>query len=229
MRALRVKTIADHGAFDAAANPSKFPAGLFSICTGSYALEAAHVAVKGVDISTPSGGVAYRCSFRGTEAVHTMERMVDRRALQLRMDPAALRFKNFIPPDQFPYKSATGWEYDSGNYPAALRKAMDKIGYDQLRQEQAEKRGRGDLMGIGISTFTEIVGAGPSHTFDILGIKMFDSCEIRIHPTGSAIARIGVQTQGQGHETTFAQIVAEELGLPVENIPVQPGDTATAP
>ena len=84
-------------------------------------------------------------------------------------------------------------------------------------------------MGIGISTFTEIVGAGPSDTFDILGIKMFDSAEIRIHPTGSAIVRIGVQTQGQGHETTFAQIVAEELGLTVENIEVEHGDTDTAP
>ena len=84
-------------------------------------------------------------------------------------------------------------------------------------------------MGIGISTFTEIVGAGPSHTFDILGIKMFDSAEIRVHPTGSAIVRIGVQTQGQGHETTFAQIVAEELGLPIEKIIVEHGDTDTAP
>src|SRR5260221_3449689 len=84
-------------------------------------------------------------------------------------------------------------------------------------------------MGIGISTFTEIVGAGPSHTFDIQGIKMFDSAEIRVHPTGSAIVRIGVQTQGQGHETTFAQIAAEELGLPVEDIVVEHGDTDTAP
>jgi aerobic carbon-monoxide dehydrogenase large subunit len=84
-------------------------------------------------------------------------------------------------------------------------------------------------MGIGISTFTEIVGAGPSNTFDILGIKMFDSAEIRVHPTGSAIVRIGVQTQGQGHETTFAQIVADELGLPVDNIIVEHGDTDTAP
>ena len=137
--------------------------------------------------------------------------------------------KNFIQPESFPYKSPTGWEYDSGNYPAALQKAMEKIGYADLRREQAEKRARGELMGIGISTFTEIVGAGPSHTFDILGIKMFDSAEIRVHPTGSAIVRIGVQTQGQGHETTFAQIVAEELGLPVENITVEHGDTDTAP
>ena len=229
IQALRVRTLADHGAFDAAANPSKFPAGLFSVITGSYQLAAAHVEVDGVYTNKPSGGVAYRCSFRVTEAVHTIERMVDRLAGELQMDPADVRFKNFIQPEQFPYKSATGWEYDSGNYPAALTKAMEKIGYADLRREQAEKRARGELMGIGISTFTEIVGAGPSHTFDILGIKMFDSAEIRVHPTGSAIVRIGVQTQGQGHETTFAQIVAEELGLPVENIVVEHGDTDTAP
>jgi carbon-monoxide dehydrogenase large subunit len=229
MKALRVRTLADHGAFDAAANPSKFPAGLFSICTGSYQLEAAHVAVDGVYTNKPSGGVAYRCSFRVTEAVHLIERMVDVLAQEVKQDPSEVRFKNFIQPDQFPYKSVTGWEYDSGNYPAALCLALDKIGYAELRREQAEKRARGELMGIGLSTFTEIVGAGPSHTFDILGIKMFDSAEIRVHPTGSAIVRIGVQTQGQGHETTFAQIVAEELGLPVDNITVEHGDTDTAP
>ena len=229
MKALRVKTLADHGAFDAAANPSKFPAGLFSIVTGSYELDAAHVEVDGVYTNKPSGGVAYRCSFRVTEAVHTIERLVDRLAQEIHMDPAQLRLKNFIPPEKFPYKSPTGWEYDSGNYAGALRKAMEIIGYEDLRREQAEKRARGELMGIGICTFTEIVGAGPSHTFDILGIKMFDSAEIRVHPTGSAIVRIGVQTQGQGHETTFAQIVAEELGLPVENITVEHGDTDTAP
>ena len=229
MRGLRIKTLADHGAADAAANPSKFPAGLFSICTGSYDMPAAFVEVDGVYTNKPPGGVAYRCSFRVTEAVHTIERMVDSLAQQLQMDPAELRLKNFIQPEQFPYKSVLGWEYDSGNYPAALHKALDKIGYADLRREQADKRARGELMGIGISTFTEIVGAGPSHTFDILGIKMFDSAEIRVHPTGSAIVRIGVQTQGQGHETTFAQIVAEELGLPVESIEVEHGDTDTAP
>ena len=222
-------TIADHGAFDAAANPSKFPAGLFSIGTGSYDLEAAHVEVDGVYTNKPPGGIAYRCSFRVTEAVHMIERMVDILADELKVDAAELRFKNFIQPEQFPYKSPTGWEYDSGNYPAALKKALDKIGYQDLLREQHEKRARGELMGIGISTFTEIVGAGPSNTFDILGIKMFDSAEIRVHPTGSAIVRIGVQTQGQGHETTFAQIVADELGLPVDNIIVEHGDTDTAP
>jgi carbon-monoxide dehydrogenase large subunit len=224
-----VVTIADHGAFDAAANPSKFPAGLFSIATGSYDLETAHVEVDGVYTNKPPGGVAYRCSFRVTEAVHMIERMVDILADELKVDAAELRFQNFIQPEQFPYKSPTGWEYDSGNYPAALKLALEKIGYQDLLREQQEKRAHGELMGIGISTFTEIVGAGPSNTFDILGIKMFDSAEIRVHPTGSAIVRIGVQTQGQGHETTFAQIVADELGLPVDNIIVEHGDTDTAP
>ena len=229
MQALRIKTIADHGYADAAANPSKFPAGLFSICTGSYDMPNAFVEVDGVYTTKPPGGIAYRCSFRVTEAVHTIERMVDSLALRLGRDPADLRAQNFIRPEQFPYKSVLGWEYDSGNYQGALDKALQMVGYADLRREQAEKRARGELMGIGLSTFTEIVGAGPSHTFDILGIKMFDSAEIRVHPTGSAIVRIGVQSQGQGHETTFAQIVAEELGLPVENIEVEHGDTDTAP
>ena len=198
LTALRIKTLADHGYTDAAANPSKFPAGLFHICTGSYDFQAAHVEVDGVYTNKPPGGIAYRCSFRVTEAVHTIERMVDIMAHELQMDPAALRQKNFIQPERFPYTSALGWEYDSGNYGAALDLAMHKIGYAELRREQAEKRQRGELMGIGISSFTEIVGAGPSKHFDILGLKMFDSCEIRIHPTGKAIARFGTKSQGPG-------------------------------
>lgn len=229
LTAVRVKTIADHGYTDAAANPSKFPAGLFHICTGSYDFKSAFVEVDGVYTNKPPGGIAYRCSFRVTEAVHTIERMVDLMAHELGMDPAEFRLKNFIKPEQFPYRSALGWEYDSGNYAAALRKAMDMIGYEELRKEQAEKRARGELMGIGISSFTEIVGAGPSHTFDILGLKMFDLCELRIHPTGKAIARFGTKSQGQGHETTYAQIIAEELGIPAEHIKIEEGDTDTAP
>jgi carbon-monoxide dehydrogenase large subunit len=226
---LRVRTVADNGAADAAANPSKFPAGLYSICTGSYDMKAAHVAVDGVYTNKPPGGVAYRCSFRVTEAVHMIERMADIMAHELGEDPADFRLKNFIKPEQFPYKSPTGWEYDSGNYQAALDLAMEMIDYRALRQEQAEKRARGELMGIGISSFTEVVGAGPSRDYDILGIKMFDSAEIRIHPTGKAIARFGTKSQGQGHETTYAQLVAEELGLPAADVDVEEGDTDTAP
>jgi aerobic carbon-monoxide dehydrogenase large subunit len=229
LTALRIKTLADHGYTDAAANPSKFPAGLFHICTGSYDFQAAHVEVDGVYTNKPPGGIAYRCSFRVTEAVHTIERMVDIMAHELQMDPAEFRKKNFIEPEHFPYTSALGWEYDSGNYGAALDLAMHKIGYAELRREQAAKRQRGELMGIGISSFTEIVGAGPSKHFDILGLKMFDSCEIRIHPTGKVIARFGTKSQGQGHETTYAQILAEELGIPVADIQVEEGDTDTAP
>jgi carbon-monoxide dehydrogenase large subunit len=229
MTALQIKTIADHGYADAAANPSKFPAGLFSICTGSYAFGNAFAEVDGVYTNKPPGGIAYRCSFRVTEAVHAIERMTDVLAQELKMDPADLRMKNFIPPEKFPYKSVLGWEYDSGNYAGALKKAMDIVGYAALRKEQSEKRKKGELMGIGISSFTEIVGAGPSKDFDILGIKMFDSCELRIHPTGKALARFGTKSQGQGHETTYAQIIAEELGIPASQVEVEEGDTDTAP
>ena len=229
MTALRIKTVADHGYADAAANPSKFPAGLFSICTGAYDLKQAFAEVDGVYTNKAPGGIAYRCSFRVTEAAHAIERMVDVLAQELKMDPADLRMKNFIQADKFPYRSVLGWDYDSGNYPAALKKAMDNIGYAALRKEQAEKRQRGELMGIGISSFVEIVGAGPSKQFDILGIKMFDSCEIRVHPTGKATARFGTKSQGQGHETTYAQIVAEELGIPAAHVEVEEGDTDTAP
>jgi carbon-monoxide dehydrogenase large subunit len=229
MTALSIKTIADHGYTNASANPMKYPAGLFSICTGSYDLRDAFCEVDAVYTNKPPGGVAYRCSFRVTEAVHAIERVTDILAQKLGMDPAELRMKNFIAPERFPYRSVLGWEYDSGNYPAALKKAMEIVDYPSLRKEQAEKRKIGQFMGIGVCSFTEIVGAGPSKDFDILGIKMFDSAEIRVHPTGKAIARFGTKSQGQGHETTYAQIVAEELGIPASDIQVEEGDTDTAP
>jgi carbon-monoxide dehydrogenase large subunit len=227
--ALRVKTIADHGAFDASANPSRFPAGLFSICTGSYDFPVAFAEVDAVYTNKAPGGISYRCSFRVTEASYLIERAMDILADELGMDPAELRRRNFIPPEKFPYRSALGWTYDSGNYIAALDRALALIGYEELRREQEERRRRGELMGIGISSYTEIVGAGPSHTFDIAGLKMFDSCEIRVHPTGKILARFGTRHQGQGHETTYAQIVAHELGVSVEDVLVEEGDTDTAP
>ncbi|MBO0702670.1 MAG: molybdopterin-dependent oxidoreductase, partial [Candidatus Dormibacteraeota bacterium] len=109
------------------------------------------------------------------------------------------------------------------------RKAMDIAGYEDLRREQAEKRERGELMGIGVSFFTETVGAGPRKHMDILGLGMADGCDLRIHPTGKATVRISVQTQGQGHETTFAQIISEVTGIPPEDVEVVHGDTDDTP
>jgi carbon-monoxide dehydrogenase large subunit len=229
IQALRCHVLADHGAFDSCADPTKFPAGFFNICTGSYDIPVAHLEVDGVYTNKAPGGVAYRCSFRVTEASYFIERMIDVLARKLKMDPAELRMKNFIRAEQFPYKSALGWEYDSGNYHVAMKKALDAVDYAGLRREQAEKRKKGELMGIGVAFFTEIVGAGPTKNCDILGIGMFDSCEIRIHPTGSAIARLGTKSQGQGHETTYAQILASEIGIPSELIQIEEGDTDTAP
>src|SRR5205823_10467230 len=125
--------------------------------------------------------------------------------------------------------TATCWEYDSGDYPAAMNLALRELGYEALRREQAEKRERGELMGIGLASFTEVVGAGPGKDFDILGLRMFDSAELRVHPTGKAILKLGVKSQGQGHETTFAQIVTEELGIPAVDVMVQEGDTDNTP
>ena len=230
--ALRTQVYADHGAFDACADPTKFPAGMFHICSGSYDIGAAHCRVDGVYTNKAPGGVAYRCSFRVTEAVYLIERMVDVLAQKLNMDKAEIRAKNFIRREQFPYKSAFGFEYDSGDYHTALKKVLDAVDYKALRAEQAAKRADPNcptLMGIGLATFTEVVGAGPSKICDILGVGMFDSCEIRVHPTGSAIARMGTITQGQGHETTYAQIIATEIGIPSEVIQVEEGDTSTAP
>ncbi len=212
---LRVDVVADHGAFDACADPTKFPAGLFHICSGSYDIPAAHCSVKGVYTNKAPGGVAYRCSFRVTEAVYLIERMVDVLAQKLGMDKAEIRAKNFIRKEQFPYTSAFGFEYDSGDYHTALQKVLDAVNYKALRAEQAAKRADPNsptLMGIGLVTFTEVVGAGPSKMCDILGVGMFDSCEIRVHPTGSAIARMGTITQGQGHQTTYTSTAPYGLG-----------------
>ena len=232
---LRVHVLADHGAFDACADPTKWPAGFFNIVTGSYDFPVAHCEVDGIYTNKAPGGVAYRCSFRVTEAAYCIERAMDILARKLGMDPVELRLKNFVRREQFPYQSALGWEYDSGDYHLAMKKAMEAVGYGKLRDEQkarqeAFRRGETrELMGIGVSFFTEIVGAGPTRNCDILGIGMFDSAEIRIHPTGAVIARMGTKSQGQGHETTYAQIIATELGLPAADIMIEEGNTDTAP
>ncbi len=227
--AVRVDAIADHGAFNTTAQPSRFPAGFFHVFCGSYDIEAAHCEVRGVYTNKAPGGVAYACSFRIAEAVYLVERLVDCLAFELGADPAELRLRNLLRPSQFPYQSKTGWVYDSGDYEPALRRALELAGYDELRAEQAAKRERGELMGIGLSFFTEAVGAGPRKHMDILGLGMNDTATLRVHPTGKAQLGISVQTQGQGHETTFAQIVAHELGIPPEDVDVIHGDTDLTP
>jgi aerobic carbon-monoxide dehydrogenase large subunit len=229
MTALRASLKSDNGAFFADAQPTKVKAGLFHIVTGSYDIPAAHVVADGAYTNKAPGGVAYRCSFRVTEASYLIERLVDVAAHELGSDPAEFRLANFIKPEQFPYESATGFVYDSGDYGKAMNLALEKLGYAELRKEQEEARKEGRLLGIGLASFTEVVGAGPAKDYDIAGLKMIDSAELRVHPTGKAILKLGVKSQGQGHETTFAQIVAEELGIPPEDIAVEEGDTDTTP
>ncbi|HKE66346.1 MAG TPA: aerobic carbon-monoxide dehydrogenase large subunit [Micromonosporaceae bacterium] len=227
--AIRTHVLADHGAFNGVAAPSKYPAGFFGVFTGSYDIQAAYCAMTAVYTNKAPGGIAYSCSFRITEAVYLVERLVDCLAYELGMDPVQVRLKNLLKPEQFPYLTKTGWVYDSGNYEPTLREALRIAGYDELRREQAERRERGELMGIGISFFTEAVGAGPRKHMDIMGLGMADGAELRVHPTGTAVLRVSCQTQGQGHETTFAQIVSEELGIPPADITVVHGDTDQTP
>jgi carbon-monoxide dehydrogenase large subunit len=229
MLALRVHLDSDNGAFFSDAQPSKFKAGLFHIVTGSYDIPTAHVTADGYYTNKAPGGVAYRCSFRVTEASYLIERLVTNAAIEIGMDQAEFRKKNFIKAEQFPYHSATGWVYDSGDYHKAMDVALEKLGYDELKKDVEARRKKGEVTGIGIASFTEVVGAGHGADFDILGLRMFDSAELRVHPTGKAMLRTGTKSQGQGHETTFAQIVAEELGIPSTDIAFEEGDTDTAP
>jgi aerobic carbon-monoxide dehydrogenase large subunit len=226
----RSTILANHGAFDAHAQPGEqYPTGFFPIFTSCYDVPAAYAEATGVYTNRAPGGIAYRCSFRVTEAIYLMERTMDVLADELGMDPVELRRKNFVTKEQMPYISVMGWEYDGGDYEGALQEALRIAGYEELLEEQKRAREEGRIMGIGLSTFTEIVGAGPGKKCHIAGIEMFDAAELRIHPTGKAILKLGVKSQGQGHETTFAQIVAGELGIPAENIEVREGDTDNTP
>ena len=227
---VRSTILADHGAFDAHAQPGEqYPTGFFPIFTSCYDVPAAYAEATGVYSNKAPGGIAYRCSFRVTEAIYLMERTMDVLADELGMDPVELRRKNFVKKEQMPYVSVMGWEYDGGDYDAGLDEALRIAGYEELLEEQKKAREEGRIMGIGFSTFTEIVGAGPGKKCHIAGIEMFDSAELRLHPTGKAILKLGVKSQGQGHETTFAQIVAGELGIPAENVEVREGDTDNTP
>jgi len=226
---VRMNTISDHGAFFADAQPSKFKIGLMHSAFAAYDIPTAHMFATGYYTNKAPGGVAYRCSFRVTEAMFFQERMVQAAADDLGMDQAEFRRINFVKDEQHPHRTAFGFLTDSGQYEKCLDIGLEAIGYKNFAAEKAEAAKRGRLLGIGISTMTEPLGAGNSREYDILGIKMFDSAELRIHMSGKALLRTGSRGQGTGHETTWAQIVAHELGIPADDILVEEGDTDTAP
>ncbi|GCE24744.1 aldehyde dehydrogenase [Dictyobacter alpinus] len=168
---------------------------------------------------------AYRGAGR-PEAAYMVERAMDIVADKLKRDPAEIRLLNFVQPEQFPHTMATGALYDSGNYAAALEKAMDMIEYDKLREEQKQKRAQGKLMGIGISSYVEICGIGPKGTAPF---GLYESARVRIEQTGTVMVYTGSSPHGQGEETTFAQIVGSELGIPQEKVLILHGDTDSTP
>ena len=168
---------------------------------------------------------AYRGAGR-PEAAHLVERAMDLVAHELGKDPAEVRRINFVKPDQFPHKMATGAVYDSGNYAGALEKAMQNIDYQNLRAEQARKRAEGKLVGIGFSSYVEICGFGPKGT---IPQGLYESARMRVESSGTVMVYTGASPHGQGEETTFAQIVSSEFGIPIEDVQIMHGDTDSTP
>src|SRR5579884_1914960 len=225
---IKVKAYANMGAYLSTAAPG-VPTWLFTLMvTGPYDIKNMSAEVIGVFTNTTPTD-AYRGAGR-PEATYLLERMVDLVARELNMDPAEIRRKNFIPADKFPYTTAEGLLYDSGNYEGTLNKALQLVGYDQLRQQQKAQTGTKRL-GIGLSTYVEVCGLAPSQAAGAMGFQggLWESATVRVHPTGKVTVLTGSSPHGQGEETTFAQIVNSELGIPVEDIEVVHGDTAAIP
>ena len=227
--ALRGKTWANLGAYLSTAGPG-IPTILHGLMlTGCYTIPNLDYVVYGVFTNTTPVD-AYRGAGR-PEATYLIERIVDLVAAKLNLDPADVRRKNFIPPDKFPYTSAEGLAYDSGNYGPALDKALAAVDYRRLREEQKRGPRNGKHLGIGLSTYVEICGLGPSSVVGSTGFQggLWESAVVRLHPTAKATVFTGTSPHGQGEETTFAQVVADELGLPIDDIEVVHGDTAAVP
>jgi carbon-monoxide dehydrogenase large subunit len=220
---LNYRVIADIGAYHQLLTPGIPPlTGL--MLSGAYKIPAIAIEVTGV-FTNKMATDAYRGAGR-PEATYVVERMVDRVALELGMDPVAIRRKNFPKPKEFPFKTATGLFYDSGNYQGALAKALRLAGYEKLRREQKRLRGQGRYLGIGVSTYVEICAMGPSAAMPAGG---WESGTVRMEPTGKVTVLTGASPHGQGQETSFAQIVADELGVDLDDITVLHGDTAIVP
>ncbi|HLI57194.1 MAG TPA: molybdopterin cofactor-binding domain-containing protein, partial [Actinomycetota bacterium] len=227
IQAVRIHADTDNGGFFSDAQPTKFKIGLFHSIFGCYDIPYGYLTAQGHYTNKAPGGVAYRCSFRITESMLFQERFMQTCAYEIGMDQAEFRRVNFV--REFPHRTTFGFLLDSGDYDKCLDLALEKVDYYGFLERQKEARKQGRLLGIGISTMSEPLGAGNSREYDIIGIKMFDSAELRVHPSGKAVLKIGSKTQGQGHETTFAQIVTHELGIPADDILVQHGDTDNTP
>ncbi|MBA3346611.1 MAG: molybdopterin-dependent oxidoreductase, partial [Gemmatimonadales bacterium] len=226
---LRTRVYAGLGAYASTAGPG-IPTILHGlIYPGPYGIPNIHGTIYGVYTSTAPVD-AYRGAGR-PEAAYLIERMVDIFARKIGMDPVEIRRKNFIPPDKFPYTVSTGLVYDSGDYEPALDKAVRMLDYQAFRKEQADARREGRYLGVGVVSYIEICGLGPSQVAGAVGFGggLYDSAIVRVYPTGVIRVYIGASPHGQGEETTFAQIVAEELGYPVENIEIVHGDTDNTP
>ncbi len=220
---LQYKVVADIGAYHQLLTPGIPPlTGL--MLSGCYRIAAIGIEVTGV-FTNKMATDAYRGAGR-PEATYTVERIMDRVAQELRIDPVKLRRKNFAKPKDFPFKTATGLVYDSGNYQAALGKALKMVGYEKWRREQRRLRKEGRYLGIGLSTYVEICAMGPSAAMPAGG---WESGTVRVEPTGKVTVLTGASPHGQGQETSFAQIVADELGVDLDDVTVVHGDTAVVP
>jgi aerobic carbon-monoxide dehydrogenase large subunit len=223
---LRVDTFANLGAYLSTFGPAVPTYMYATLLSGQYAIPAIHARVRGMYTHTTPVD-AYRGAGR-PEATFVVERVVHLAAVELGLDPAELRRRNFVPPDAFPFQTQVALQYDSGNYAPALERALELVGYDALRAEQAERRQQGGKqLGIGFSCFIEACGLAPSKIVGQLGAQagQWESADVRVQPTGSVTVFTGSSAHGQGHETTFAQIVADMLDLPMEQVDVVHGDT----
>jgi aerobic carbon-monoxide dehydrogenase large subunit len=227
--ALRVDTIANMGAYLTTFAPA-VPTYLYgTLLNGTYKWKAIHAHVRGAYTNTV-GVDAYRGAGR-PEATYVVERIVSTVALELGLDPVDVRRKNFIQPDEFPYQTPVALQYDSGNYEPAMDMALEKLGYKALRQKQLELRKTGKYIGIGVCTYLEACGLAPSALVGQLGAQagQWESALIRVAATGKVEVLTGSHSHGQGHETAFAQVVADELQIPFEDISLVHGDTARLP
>lgn len=217
---LKIKIIQDIGAYHQLLTPL-IPTLSVLMIPGLYKFQNVQADIVGAFTNcTPTD--AYRGAGR-PEATHAIERVVDMMAAEIGMDPAEIRIKNFPKPDEFPFSTATGLSYDSGNYEAPLRKALEIVGYGVLRDEQKQARAENRLMGIGICTYGEICAFGPSKATPAGG---WESATVKIEPSGKVTVMTGASPHGQGEETTFAQITADELGIDIDDVVVLHGDTS---